>query len=170
MVKLCDNGSHFVEIGCWKGRSASYMCVQIINSGKIIKFDCVDTWNGSEEHQKGGDFEDSDVIAGTLFETFSKNMQPVNGYYNAIRLPSLEAANLYLDNSLDFVFIDAAHDYENVKKDIESWLPKVKKGKYLAGDDYRGDGVSRAVNEVLGQENIKIKGSPSWPSWFYIKG
>lgn len=169
MVDQAENYSHFVEIGCWKGRSASYMCVQIINSGKKIRFDCVDTWKGSEEHQVGGAFADSDAINGTLFETFKNNMKPVEGYYSAIRLPSLEAANLYADNSLDFVFIDAAHDYENVKKDILAWLPKVKPGKILAGDDYRGSDVERAVHEILPKEKIQVKGNPSWPSWFYVK-
>jgi len=29
------------------------MAVEIANSGKDIKFDCVDTWGGSVEHQEG---------------------------------------------------------------------------------------------------------------------
>jgi hypothetical protein len=45
MVSKFDNGSHFVEVGTWKGMSACFMAVEIINSGKSIKFDCVDTWD-----------------------------------------------------------------------------------------------------------------------------
>ena len=37
---------------------------------------------------------------------------------------------------MDFVFLDAAHDYENVKEDILSWYPKVKVGGWLTGHDY----------------------------------
>ena len=44
MVEKFNEGSHFVEVGVWKGRSASFMAVEIHNSGKKIKFDCVDTW------------------------------------------------------------------------------------------------------------------------------
>ena len=51
-VKQSKDGYHFVEIGSWKGRSASFMSVEIINSEKKIKFDAVDTWLGSSEHQK----------------------------------------------------------------------------------------------------------------------
>jgi hypothetical protein len=167
MVQKANDNSHFVEIGSWKGKSASYMCVEIINSKKKIKFDCVDTWKGSEEHQKGGDFEDKDIINGTLFETFTNNMKPVEGVYNPIRLPSLEAAKLYEDESLDFVFIDASHDYENVKADVLAWLPKIKSGKFLAGDDYKGNEVAQAVHEILGNK-VTTKGS-DWPSWFYMK-
>ena len=43
-VKQAKDGFHFVEIGSWKGRSSSFMGVEIINSGKKIKFDAIDTW------------------------------------------------------------------------------------------------------------------------------
>lgn len=169
MVSKGQDNDHFVEVGSWKGKSASYMCVEIINSGKKIKFDCIDTWQGSEENKKGGDFQDDDVINGTLFETFTKNMKPVEGSYTPIRLPSLEACKLYSDKSLDFVFIDAAHDYENVKKDILAWLPKVKIGKFLAGHDYNGKEVAQAVHEVLGKDVELRCTSGGWPSWFFVK-
>ena len=144
---------HFVEIGTWKGKSAAFMAVEIINSGKDIKFDCVDTWQGSEEHQEGQANEDSDVINNRLFEVFTDNMKPVEGYYNPIRATSLEAASLYEDGSLDFVFIDASHDYENVKADIAAWAPKVRPGGYLAGHDFNpatpNNDVERAVLEAF---------------------
>ena len=40
------------------------------------------------------------------------------------------------DNSLDFCYIDARHDYLGCKEDINSFWPKVKSGKMLAGHDY----------------------------------
>lgn len=158
MVAEAKDGYHFVEVGCWKGASASFMTVEIINSGKKIKFDCVDTWLGSDEHQ-----EDNYVKEGKLYEHFIDNMKPVEGYYNPIRLSSLEAAKLYEDNSLDFVLIDAAHDYESVKADIAAWLPKVKFGGVLAGDDYDWwEPVANAVNDSL--DNVIADGY-----WFYRK-
>ena len=41
MVKIFSSGSHFVEIGSFLGKSSVYMAVEIINSGKDIKFDCI---------------------------------------------------------------------------------------------------------------------------------
>ena len=64
--------AHFVEVGSYKGRSTSFMAVEIANSGKQIKFDCVDTWEGSPEHQEGGDIEDLDVVNVTMFDVFKK--------------------------------------------------------------------------------------------------
>jgi len=149
MLEKFSGPSHFVEIGSYKGRSSSYMAVEIVNSGKSITFDCVDTWQGSEEHQQGQSFEDSDVVNNQLYEVFISNMKSVEGYYNAKRMSSIEAAETYLDNSLDFVFIDAAHDYDSVKQDIISWLPKVKKGGIISGHDYPHSPVRQAVNELL---------------------
>lgn len=144
IVEEAQDGSHFVEIGCWLGSSTSCMVVEIINSKKNIKFNCIDTWLGSIEHQN-----DPYVIEGTLYRKFIENMKPVEGYYTPIRKASTEAAKLYADNSLDFVLIDGAHDYENVKADITAWLPKVKVGGILAGDDYPWPDVNRVVNELL---------------------
>jgi len=164
VVEESESDSHFVEIGSWKGRSASYMCVEIINSGKKIKFDCVDPWTGSEEHQKGAQFEDIHVLKGTLYEEFVKNMKPVEYQYNAIKLPSVEAAKLYEDNSLDFVFIDGAHDYDNVRSDVLAWLPKVKPGKLLTGHDWKWPPLQKAVVEIFGNE-VQEYGT----CWKYVK-
>jgi hypothetical protein len=148
--------AHFVEVGSYKGRSSSFMAVEIINSGKNIIFDCVDTWQGSEEHQKGQLFQDPDVVNGTLFNTFTSNMTPVAGSYRVRIGTSVEMAATYLDNSLDFVFIDAAHDYENVKADIIAWLPKIKVGGVISGHDYQHEPVRKAVYEILGTELLLI--------------
>ena len=51
MVGRLESGAHFVEVGTFLGKSAIYMAVEIINQGKIIKFDCVDHWLCSEEHR-----------------------------------------------------------------------------------------------------------------------
>jgi hypothetical protein len=46
------------------------------------------------------------------------------------------AANMIKNESLDFVYIDANHKYDAVKKDLELWYPKVRKGGVFAGHDY----------------------------------
>ena len=158
---------HFVEIGSYKGRSSSFMGVEIALSGKDIKFDCIDTWLGSEEHQIDGSHPDLDVINGSLYDKFLQNIEPVKDYINPIRTDSLSACKLYDDNSLDFVFIDAAHDYESVKADVISWLPKIKLGGILSGHDYQIEDVSRAVNEILYHQGVNVLNGSCW--WIYKK-
>ena len=138
--------SHFVEIGAWKGKSTSYMGIELLNSDKNIKFDVVDTWMGSDESAHKNDLS---VINNTLYEDFLENMKPVMSVINPIRMTSVDASQLYENNSLDFVFIDASHKYNDVKDDIEHWFPKVRKGGMLAGDDLSWPGVGKAVKELL---------------------
>jgi len=147
-IAQVNASAHFVEVGSWKGKSSAFMCVEIFNSNKTIKFDCVDIWTGAGEV---GEYDkDSAVKSQTLYYEFLKNMEPVKNLYTPIREWSDKAASLYEDNSLDFVFIDAGHSYENVLADINAWLPKVKKGGVIAGHDYtNADGVRRAVNEIF---------------------
>lgn len=155
IVRIAPDKAHFVEVGVWKGRSAAFIAVEIINSKKSITLDLVDTWQGSEEHLP---------LQYDLFEVFKKNIEPVAPYVNIKRMDSVSAASTYKDKSLDFVFIDAAHDYENVKADILAWMPKVKSGGHLAGHDYPSwPGVKQAVDEIIGAENIESAES----CWLY---
>lgn len=150
MVDKFPDGSHFVEVGTWLGKSAAYLAVEIANSNKNIKFDCVDLWESNQE------YENENVVKENVFyETFLKNIEPVRNFLNPIKLPSLEAAKLYKDNSLDFIFIDASHIYENVKNDIEAWYPKLKPQGILAGHDYDCNDVAKAVNEFCSKNSYK---------------
>ena len=65
---------------------------------------------------------------------------------------SVSASRLFSDGSLDWVHLDARHDYASVKADIEAWLPKVQTGGWLSGDDYddkKWPEVVQAVSEIL---------------------
>jgi hypothetical protein len=165
-------GSHFVEIGVWKGKSAAYMAVELFNSNKKIKFDCIDTWDGSEEHvdPNSGFFEPNLVDdKDWLYKHFLENVSPVKERINPIRKPSLEAANLYEDNSLDFIFIDASHDYENVLKDIQAWYPKTKPEiGIISGHDYSwGPEVKKAVHDFFDPLGLKVQEQEG--CWVVIK-
>lgn len=145
MVSKFGDGSHFVEVGVWKGMSACYMAVEIINSNKNIKFDCVDTWEYVESQT-----EITEIQYEGLFDIFKKNIEPVKDNIGVIKSLSWDGAKFFDDESLDFVFIDAAHDYESVKKDLDSWFPKIKKGGIIAGHDYHYHcGVYPAVNDFF---------------------
>ena len=140
-----DEGAHFVEVGSWQGQSTAYMAVEIANSGKAIRFDAVDHFNG-----------DAETAAfmprrRPLLEIFIDNLHrhALFEYVRPIVAESTRAALLYDDCSLDFVYLDASHDYESVKADIMAWWPKIKVGGILAGDDFSEyhKGLRRAVKE-----------------------
>ena len=90
-----------------------------------------------------------------------------------VRAASVVASGMFPEGHFDWVYIDANHGYEAVKKDIAAWLPKVRSGGILAGHDYgapadRGFGVQRAVDEIFGAANVNTTGD-SYCSWWIKK-
>jgi len=148
IVKDSPTNSHFVEVGSYKGQSAAFMAVEIINSQKNIRLDCVDM-RETEKVESTQYYQKQE----NLVATFLQNTWPVLDVIRPIHLSSVEASKLYKDESLDFVFIDAAHDYDNVKLDLESWFPKIKQSGVIAGHDYGiysgFTGVNTAVKSFL---------------------
>ena len=153
MVNRFSDHSHFVEVGSWLGKSTSYMGVEILNSGKKIKFDCIDTWEGSKN------FIDENFYKTDRnpYDIFTENISSVKNYIHPIQGKSKDIVSNYNDESLDFVFIDAGHDYESVITDIKNWYPKVKNNGIIAGHDYIGyTDVKKAVDEFFGENNIRL--------------
>ncbi len=87
------------------------------------------------------------------------------------RCASHAAATLIRDGSLDLVYIDALHDYDNVKVDIDRWLPKVREGGILCGHDYGLSvcpGVTRAVHDFFTSAEVELEvddGTPDVSNW-----
>lgn len=165
-IGTASDGARFVEVGAWKGRSAAYAGVEIINSGKKITLHVIDHFLGSEDHRDSSSkhFEPLTCVEDGLYKLCKENLKPVRKVVKIVRMDSLDAVSLYDDASLDFVFIDGSHDYDSVCKDIDAWLPKVKPNGILAGHDYRYyEGVRRAVDS-------KLEGAqPIGASWIYYK-
>jgi hypothetical protein len=69
---------------------------------------------------------------------------------------------MFAAESLDFVYLDANHNLENITRDIRLWWPKVKPGAIFGGHDYydRDDphfkcGVQTAVTKFCEKESLK---------------
>ncbi len=159
VVGRFPSGSRFVEIGCFQGRSTCFMAQLIKRSRKSIYFEAVDTFEGSDGLEEI--YADQD-----LYGMFIRNMKEagVLDLLNVRRLTSVEAAKSHDDESLDFVYLDASHDFDSVVRDIEAWLPKVKQGGILAGDDYHPSwqGVIDAVKNKFADEDIEVVGGSQW--------
>lgn len=78
-----------------------------------------------------------------------------------IRKSSEEAARDFPDHSLDVIYIDAEHDENSVRSDINAWRSKVKYGGYLCGHDYVQESVRKVVAEQ-GFANISVAPDSSW--------
>ena len=74
-------------------------------------------------------------------------LRPYSDRIKFIKRPSIEAARLFKNEIFDYVYIDASHDYEDVKLDLQAWWPKVAIGGMLAGHDFCSEGVYKAACE-----------------------
>jgi predicted O-methyltransferase YrrM len=63
--------------------------------------------------------------------------------------------------AVDVVYIDAVHDYEYIRRNIDTLLPLLKKGGWLCGHDITFEGVKKAVEETFGT-NYKTYSDTSW--------
>jgi SAM-dependent methyltransferase len=148
-VRAAHDGAQFVEIGCWYGRSTAFLAVEVINSGKVIFLDVVDTFQGTTEA-----FDDEENIPyGAIRADFDRNLWPaavvLGRRWRVKQTTSVRAANDYEDASVDFIFIDAAHDLTSVREDLRAWWPKVKRGGQLAGHDIGYGCVRQAVGDFF---------------------
>jgi SAM-dependent methyltransferase len=170
-------GSHFVEVGVLFGKSAAFMAEKIRESGKQIQFSAVDSfaWTGDgvvrETDRAAGCLESRELLdelkalpPSLVVRTFAAlvaaeslpnvNLVPVSGV--------MFAQCCKMERSLDFVFIDASHTYDDTLALLLSFLPLVKPGGVLAGHDHGPDcpGVIKSVAEVLGK--VEQRGSSFW--------
>lgn len=156
VISRFNSGSIFVEIGAYLGKSTCFLAEKLIESGKDIELNIVDNWVG---HPSDVGLAKEIKQFGNIYDIFIENMTKANviNKLNIIRGDSTETADLFNDDSVDFIFIDAAHDYESVKNDITAWLPKIKQTGIISGHDYGNlvpTGVDQAVDEIF---NNKIK-------------
>ncbi len=170
-VEVASQNAVFVEVGCWYGRSTLYLAHTIQESGKSIKLYGVDTWAGTpNDPEQHGNYGPLIERNGDPFDIFQKNMKAgcAEELVTPIRMPSVEAAKQFDDESVDFCFIDADHTEKAVREDITVWLPKVRPGGLLAGHDYHLPGVRAAVDDMLPGRGIT--GTGGFPCWLYRKG
>jgi hypothetical protein len=164
-----DRPSDFVEIGSFYGKSLAYLAVEAINRKIPVTIHSVESFIGFEGVPQGQDLRDC------YMKYTSPLREALNGQYKLWDMPSVEAAAQFADDSCDVVWIDGDHSYESCLADIKAWLPKVKPGGYMGGDDWFMEGVQRAVgdsfapNYMLGHGLSRNPNVCYWPWWITRK-
>lgn len=143
VVSKMSDGSKFVEVGCFTGKSFFYFVVEAINNNKKFEVSVVDSFSFNDYPPN----EDKNIL-----DVFKENAEKVDYPINIIVGNSSQSAEYFEDGSVDFCFLDADHVRANFEKDVRSWLPKIKKGGVLAGHDYCDEhpDVAIVVNEIFG--------------------
>jgi len=107
-----------VEIGSWKGRST-----HVLLSGCKGNVFAIDHFLGSVAERESNHAE------AQIKDIYKEFMENVGNFRNlqVLKMDNVEAVGRFENNSVDMIFIDAGHTYEEVLADIKWWLPKAKK-------------------------------------------
>lgn len=136
-----------VEVGVFWGETYFYLLDRFPNL-KLIGIDLWEeiTW-GDKTDEGYRDYADFPLT--DYYREIVKRAKKYKGRAIIRREDSVDSSKKVTDNSLDFVFIDGDHTYEGVKRDIEAWKPKIRKGGWLIGHDIHMAGVKKAINILI---------------------
>jgi SAM-dependent methyltransferase len=161
-VAFMPNGGTFVEVGSWQGQSLSYLLVEALNSGKRFKVFGCDHFRGSV----GDRPLLSEAKIKSVVAHCAHNLRPAGYPFALIHADSEVGATFFADASIDYLFVDAGHQYEEVRSDLSAWVRKVRPGGIIAGHDFNNPDVERAVREVFSEVEHINENSPEWANGF----
>lgn len=149
-----------VEIGVLSGGYSTILC----QVNPALKLYCIDSWGI-------GDVRLHDYHV-RKYQVAKKKLSPYSAML--IRKRSMDAVGDFTNNSLDFVYIDANHSFDNIMRDILEWSTKVKKGGIVSGHDYNtGAGVKSAVDAYTTSHHLRLQLTTGQDtgifSWWFVK-
>lgn len=178
IVGLCQTvqAKTFVEVGCKEGRTTGH----VLANCPDVQVYAIDPWQPVPNSAE--DYKDWDFAA--IERAFWGNVGPHKDRVTMLRSTSLEVAEGKHKSScaifsapalpvgecncsprqFDVVFIDAAHDYDNVLEDIRAWWPLVRDGGFICGHDFnhKWPGVMRAVADAFPLMRVGVCPDSMW--------
>jgi hypothetical protein len=166
MFDLLPRGGIVIEVGVFDGEFSE----RILALNEPAKLHLVDPWftrpDGTLFDGPTQSFGSADEASRSLesqyrLVTTRFAAEIAAGRVEVHRMLSHDAAPAFPDGHFDWAYVDASHFYNDVKNDLQTFLPKVRTGGCIAGDDYdrRGiweHGVTRAVDELIATGTVDV--------------
>jgi hypothetical protein len=156
-----------VEIGVQRGRYSEFLLTNW-HGRRLVS---VDPWREVPD----GEYVDRANVPqaaqeGRYRETVER-LQRFGSRSEIWRMTSAEAATHVEAGTLDFVYVDARHDFDSVLEDLGCWWPKLRPGAIMAGHDYvDGDlpngvfGVKSAVDRFFDELELDVHATDGRPA------
>jgi glycosyltransferase involved in cell wall biosynthesis/predicted nucleic acid-binding Zn-ribbon protein len=134
-----------VELGTHSGFSYFAFCQAVQAARLETRCFAVDTWKGDEHAGFYGE---------EIFERVNRfNNLHYSAFSSLVRATFDDALPYFSDSSVDLLHIDGRHNYDDVKHDFESWVPKLSERAVVLIHDTnvreRGFGVFRFWRELV---------------------
>lgn len=129
------NGGRMANLGCAQGGSAILLGIGLKHSGLDGTIHTVDIYEKNSYDRNRDRFEEWQV----------------GDYIYQYKMTTIEAAKLFEDKGyrFNFVFIDAAHDYESVKKDFINYLALMNPGGLIAFHDTNQNDINEVITQFV---------------------
>jgi len=144
-----------VELGTQRGVSYCAFCQAVQELKLGTRCYAVDTWVGDAH---AGMYNES------VYQDLSEFHRRYEGFSTLLRMTFDEALPRFADVSVDLLHIDGLHFYEAVKKDYESWLPKMSERGVVIFHDTAERARGFAVHQLWAEI------APKFPSFNFEHG
>jgi predicted O-methyltransferase YrrM len=163
LKRLRGDNLRGVELGLLKGETSYEI---LTNCPNIKKMYGVDPY---AEHHDGNEMRTEEEMI--QYEAIMKNnMNHFDDRFEHIKKSSHDCADMFEDESLDFIFIDSVQFVDHLSKELELWYPKVKKDGFIFGHDAMTTNVVVALKKFRDEHKIRIPINHSKNQvWFWIK-
>jgi|TARA_Y100000310_G_C20483160_1_gene715666 hypothetical protein len=164
-----------VEVGVQEGIFSEIL----LKDSTLNRLYSIDSWRSFEKEEY---YDKANVYDFLHYQNYLKTRFRLMKFKNrsiCLRMLSEDATQLFEDNELDFIYLDANHSYNAIKKDIQLWWPKIKKGGVLAGHDYLDGtlwcgefGVKSAVDEFVRNKELRLyvtTDEDQFKTWYFLK-
>ncbi len=159
-------GAVIVELGVALGRSTAQMARELIDAKRTdVELWAVDTWAGEA---RNGEQNAQAVEAGGDWSLFVKqcmgNCHEEFEFIRPLRVDTVRAADLFDPRSVDLCILDADHVFDAVRGELLAWIPKVREGGTIGGDDHESDypGVEQACVATFGRGGYELWRENKW--------
>lgn len=138
-----------VELGVYAG---SFSAQILAGQSRVRCLYSIDPWAPTTECGFSSP-EEADYhrhLAVDVLKKFGHRSSIVHAY-------SFQVVDTFSDNSLDFVYIDSSHLYEQTKQELKDWWPKLRSGAIMSGHDYANcEAVRKAVDEFVARHGLEL--------------
>jgi hypothetical protein len=150
-----------IELGCAFGVTTEHLLRRLKG-----------TLHGIDPYENYIDWNKDVLDTQVNLSNFNKLMSATNEFGNRFILhkkTSDESVVDFEDASIDYIFIDGLHTYEQVLRDCINYYPKLKPGGLFSGHDYNAIvDVRRAVDEFASSIGAEVKTGLN-DSWYWFK-
>ena len=154
-----------VEIGVRDGEFSEILLTSIPG----LKLFCVDPWSTTDKSTTLIGQEQQDIH----YQVCMKRLSQYSGA-KIMKMTSMQAVHEFADQSIDFVYIDGSHEFDDIMMDVIEWSKKVRTDGIVSGHDYyrfRNAGIVQAIDLYTYMHKIDewFLTDDHTPSFFWAK-